>query len=107
MRASTDLGEVGALRGRGGITPPYLDVRALPVASGIGISDIGEQRRSRVVVLGANLAQELYGTGSPLGTRLQINGTAFRVIGVLAAKGSGMGSPDDSVFVPRERSVRA
>jgi putative ABC transport system permease protein len=83
-----------------GVTPAYFEVRALPVASGVGISDDDEQRRSRVVVLGANLASQLYGTGSPLGSRLQINGTAFRVIGVLAAKGSGMGSPDDSVFVP-------
>jgi putative ABC transport system permease protein len=83
-----------------GVTPAYFDVRALPMASGVFISDLDQQRRSRVVVLGASLAQDLYGAGSPLGTRLQINGTAFRVLGVLAAKGSGLGSPDDSVFVP-------
>jgi putative ABC transport system permease protein len=83
-----------------GVTPAYFDVRALPVASGVSISDMDEMRRSRVVVIGANIAQELYGAASPLGTRLQINGNAFRVMGVLAAKGSGMGSPDDSVFVP-------
>jgi putative ABC transport system permease protein len=83
-----------------GVTPAYFDVRALPVQSGVGLSDLDEQRRSRVVVLGASLAQELYGAASPLGTRLQINGAAFRVLGVLAAKGAGMGSPDDSVFVP-------
>jgi putative ABC transport system permease protein len=83
-----------------GVTPAYFDVRAVPVASGVGISELDEQRRSRVVVLGANLAQQLYGSASPLGSRLQINGSAFRVIGVLLGKGSGMGSPDDSVFVP-------
>ncbi len=83
-----------------GVTPAYFDVRSLPVASGIAISDLDQERRSRVVVVGATLAQQLYGSASPIGSRLQINGTAFRVIGVLAAKGSGMGSPDDSVFVP-------
>jgi putative ABC transport system permease protein len=83
-----------------GVTPAYFDVRALPVLSGVTISDLDEQRRSRVVVIGANVAEELYGGASPLGTRLQINGNAFRVMGVLGAKGSGMGSPDDSVFVP-------
>jgi putative ABC transport system permease protein len=83
-----------------GVTPAYFDVRALPMASGVSLSDLDEQRRSRVVVIGANVAQDLYAASSPLGTRLQINGTAFRVVGVLAAKGSGMGSPDDSVFVP-------
>ncbi|HTV25340.1 MAG TPA: ABC transporter permease [Polyangiaceae bacterium] len=83
-----------------GVTPAYFDVRALAVAMGVNISDDDEERRSRVVVLGANVARDLYGTSPPLGTRLQINGSAFRVVGVLAEKGQGMGSPDDSVFVP-------
>ncbi|WP_437595609.1 ABC transporter permease [Sorangium sp. So ce590] len=86
-----------------GITPAYLEVRSLAVASGVAFSDLDEQQRARVVVLGANVARQLYGgnaSGSPLGTRLQINGNAFRVVGVLAEKGSGMGSPDDGVFVP-------
>jgi putative ABC transport system permease protein len=83
-----------------GVTPEYFDVRALPLSSGVSLSDLDVQNRSRVVVIGADLASELYGPSSPLGSKLQINGNAFRVIGVLAAKGSGMGSPDDSVFVP-------
>ncbi|MEY2935508.1 MAG: hypothetical protein RL033_6257 [Pseudomonadota bacterium] len=83
-----------------GVTPEYFDVRALPLASGISLSALDDERRARVAVLGASLAEELYGKSSPLGSRLQVNGNAFRVIGVLAAKGSGMGSPDDSVFVP-------
>ncbi|CAN94985.1 MULTISPECIES: ABC transporter permease [Sorangium] len=86
-----------------GITPAYLEVRSLSVASGVSFSDLDEQQRARVVVLGANVARQLYAanvSASPLGTRLQINGNAFRVVGVLAEKGSGMGSPDDGVFVP-------
>ncbi|XYH93083.1 ABC transporter permease [Sorangium sp. So ce1128] len=83
-----------------GITPAYLDVRSLSMGSGVPFSDLDEQQRARVVILGANVARQLYPGGSPLGTRLQINGSAFRVVGVLAEKGSGMGSPDDGVFVP-------
>ncbi|KYF76830.1 hypothetical protein BE20_06310 [Sorangium cellulosum] len=83
-----------------GITPAYLEVRSLAVASGVGFSELDEQQRARVVILGANVVRQLYPGGSPLGTRLQINGSAFRVVGVLAEKGSGMGSPDDGVFVP-------
>ena len=64
-----------------GVTPAYFDVRALPVASGVSLSDLDEEARSRVVVLGASLASDLYGQASPLGSRLQINGAAFRVIG--------------------------
>ncbi|HVJ14824.1 MAG TPA: ABC transporter permease [Polyangiaceae bacterium] len=83
-----------------GITPEYLEVRSLSVASGVGISEIDVQQRTRVVVIGAGVASELYAGVSPLGTRLSINGKAFRVIGILGEKGSGFGSPDDSVFIP-------
>ncbi|XXY51091.1 ABC transporter permease [Sorangium sp. So ce269] len=83
-----------------GITPAYLEVRSLSMGSGVPFSDLDEQQRARVVILGANVARQLYPGDSPLGTRLQINGSAFRVVGVLAEKGSGMGSPDDGVFVP-------
>ncbi|XXT14860.1 ABC transporter permease [Sorangium sp. So ce429] len=83
-----------------GITPAYLEVRSLAMGSGVPFSDLDEQQRARVVIVGANVARQLYPGGSPLGTRLQINGSAFRVVGVLAEKGSGMGSPDDGVFVP-------
>ncbi|WP_437751703.1 ABC transporter permease [Sorangium sp. So ce1389] len=83
-----------------GITPAYLEVRSLSMGSGVPFSDLDEQQRARVVILGANVARQLYPGGSPLGTRLQVNGSAFRVVGVLAEKGSGMGSPDDGVFVP-------
>ncbi|WP_437729947.1 ABC transporter permease [Sorangium sp. So ce1335] len=83
-----------------GITPAYLEVRSLAMGSGVPFSEHDEQQRARVVILGANVARQLYPGVSPLGTRLQINGSAFRVVGVLAEKGSGMGSPDDGVFVP-------
>jgi putative ABC transport system permease protein len=80
--------------------PASIDVRSLSMSSGVGFTDQDELQRNRVVILGANVAEQLYPSGSPLGTRLQIKGSAFRVVGVLAAKGSGMGSPDDGVLVP-------
>ncbi|AUX44597.1 multidrug ABC transporter substrate-binding protein [Sorangium cellulosum] len=83
-----------------GITPAYLEVRSIATGSGVPFSDLDVQQRARVALIGANVARQLYPGVSPLGTRLQINGNAFRVVGVLAEKGSGMGSPDDGVFVP-------
>jgi putative ABC transport system permease protein len=83
-----------------GVTSAYFDVRSLAFASGVGITELDDQQRTRVVVLGSNVKQQLYGEESPLGSRLQINGKTFRVIGVLAEKGSTMGSPDDGTFVP-------
>ena len=83
-----------------GITPSYMEVCSLAVASGVGFSDLDERQRARTALIGANVAKQLYAGASPLGSRLQINGSAFRVIGVLAEKGAGMESPDDGVYVP-------
>jgi putative ABC transport system permease protein len=83
-----------------GITASYFDVKAVTVGSGVPIGESDEEGRGRVVVIGVNVQTQLYGTSSALGTRLSINGSAFRVIGVLAEKGSSSGSPDDSVYVP-------
>ncbi len=83
-----------------GVTPAYFDIKSLVVSTGIPISDLDVQQRTRVAVLGSGVAADLYGNTSPIGTRLQINGIAFRVVGVLEEKGSGMGSTDDTVLVP-------
>jgi putative ABC transport system permease protein len=83
-----------------GVTAPYFEVKALTVASGVGLGERDEAERGRVVLIGSNVQTQLYGGASALGTRLSINGSAFRVVGVLTEKGAGMGSPDDSVYVP-------
>ncbi|MBK6517643.1 MAG: ABC transporter permease [Polyangiaceae bacterium] len=83
-----------------GVTGAIVDAKSLTLASGIAISDMDDEQRSRIAVLGATVARELYGNASPLGTRLQVNGVAFRVVGVFAEKGSGFQSPDDNVYVP-------
>ena len=84
-----------------GVTPAYMTIRSLEVASGLAFSDEDDAQRRRVAVIGANVAETLFGSGSPLGERIQIRGVAFRVTGVLAPKGEvGMTSPDDLVLVP-------
>src|SRR5690606_15525868 len=84
-----------------GVTESYLSVRALEVGTGLGFAEVDDRERRRVAILGANVASELFGREQPLGARIQIMGIAFRVIGVLAPKGSaGYTSPDDMVLVP-------
>ena len=83
-----------------GISGAYFDVRAIEVAQGLALSQDDIDQRRRVAVLGANVATELFGTESPVGQKIQIKGIAFRVIGLLVAKGAGFGSPDDQTYVP-------
>jgi putative ABC transport system permease protein len=58
--------------------------------------------RSSVVVLGVDVAEDLFGrTEGLVGETVRIEGQPFRVIGVMAKKGGGsFGSEDDAVFIP-------
>lgn len=61
--------------------------------------DVTYQRR--VVVLGSEIWQELFGNESATGKFVRIAGQRFEVLGVFQAKG-GMGwrNPDDDVYIP-------
>lgn len=57
-------------------------------------------------VLGAKAHSELFGTANPLGAILQVGGSRFRVIGVMAPKGQVLGFDlDDTVFIPTTRAL--
>lgn len=57
-------------------------------------------------VLGAKVHQELFGNTNPLGAILQVGGSRFRVIGVMATKGQVLGFDlDDTVFIPTARAL--
>jgi putative ABC transport system permease protein len=58
------------------------------------------------VVLGAKVRTELFGNANPLGALLQVGGSRFRVIGVMASKGNVLGFDlDDTVFIPTARAL--
>jgi putative ABC transport system permease protein len=62
-------------------------------------SDV-EHRRS-VCVLGAEVAEKLFGSDDPLGHRVNVGGYKFRVVGVLEKRGKIFGfNPDLLVIIP-------
>lgn len=84
-----------------GTTPSFLVVRDFETAKGRFFTDIDMKRSNQVAVLGADLAERLFGSNNPVGQQLRIKNTSFQVIGVLAAKGSNLGvNYDDAVLVP-------
>lgn len=56
----------------------------------------------KVVILGATVAENLFGEENPVGREIRIRQTPFEVIGVMARKGQNpMGQDqDDAVFIP-------
>lgn len=84
-----------------GTTPAYLSVRNSAVAQGRFLSATEMNNNSQVVVLGAQLAQTLFGPRSPLGEIIRLNNTSFEVVGVMEEKGSSTGfNRDETAFVP-------
>lgn len=85
-----------------GTTPSYQILRNLTLADGSFISDSNLVTRSTVIVLGANVATQLFGsTSGVVGQSVRLNGQPYRIIGVLEAKGgTSFFSQDDQVIVP-------
>ncbi|CAM5732374.1 MULTISPECIES: ABC transporter permease [Niallia] len=84
-----------------GVTTSYEEVQDITLKSGRNVMDIDLDNRNKVVVLGYNIATELFGFANPVDKTVQIDGTTFKVIGVLAEKGEELtGSVDDSVLIP-------
>ena len=85
-----------------GVTPEYAQVRNYQVLAGEFIQASHVTARSAVAVLGYTTAANLFGEPeSAVGQSIRINGQPFRVIGVLASKGTiGPFSQDDLVMVP-------
>jgi putative ABC transport system permease protein len=85
-----------------GVTDVYFDVSNWKLFEGRLIEPADISTASRVVVLGFKAAENLFGTASPLGMSIQINGKAFTTIGVLDEKGAfnSRWNPDEDVFIP-------
>ena len=57
-------------------------------------------------VLGSKLKQELFADANPLGQRIRIAGSRFRVIGVMESKGQILGFDiDDAVYIPAAKAL--
>lgn len=84
-----------------GVTPGYGIVTNTEVDSGRMITPADVQSAGRVIVLGPTVATKLFGDLDPVGQSVRVDKVPFRVIGVLAAKGSSLGNDnDDLALVP-------
>lgn len=84
-----------------GTSPAYEDIRNVHAQSGRFINDLDLEYRQRVAVIGTAVASELYGTTSPIGKEIKLNGNVFTIVGVLAQKDTGTNqSGDDQIIIP-------
>ena len=84
-----------------GVETGYQTVNNLEIESGMFFSANQISSSSKLAVLGAGIAEELYGEGTnPIGQSIKINGSNLKIQGVLKSTGESMSSSDDTVLVP-------
>ncbi len=85
-----------------GITGDYPMINKPRIYEGRFITDHDVANSSKVVVLGKNIANNLFGTASPLGKYIEVNGVYLRVVGVAGQLSDANIGPrvDDGVVVP-------
>jgi putative ABC transport system permease protein len=83
-----------------GTTPEYMAVSNLETSQGEFFTGNQYQRSTKVAVLGANVAEDLFDTTDPIGQQVRMGTIIVRVIGVLEAKGVAFSSSDDAVYIP-------
>jgi len=82
-----------------GVTPEYLDFASFDAERGRMMSATEVERNHPVVLLGWDVADQLFGEISPLDHTILIQGVHFRVVGVSERKGGMFGSSMDGFAV--------
>src|SRR4051794_38038331 len=67
-----------------GVTADYSFLMDRPIGLGRGLTADDQRRHSAVAVMGATLANKLFGGSDPVGKDLVIEGVPYRIVGVLA-----------------------
>ncbi|NBU80255.1 MAG: FtsX-like permease family protein [Flavobacteriaceae bacterium] len=85
------------------VTYEFVDIQRMEFAEGRFFNELESNSGKQVVVLGYDIAEQLFENVDPIGKTVRLYGNRFTVIGVTKKKGSGMdigGGDDTSAFIP-------
>jgi len=89
-----------------GIGPDFPAAFSIGVAGGRFLPHDDPENARAFVVLGSKVRDELFSNVSPLGSRVEIGGSRFRVVGIMQSKGQVLGVDlDDAVYIPASRAL--
>jgi putative ABC transport system permease protein len=86
-----------------GTEPQFFEVRSWRFQEGSAFAQSDVEYAANVAVIGETVRKNLFGAEDPIGKTIRINNLVFRVVGVLASKGTSaaMGDDqDDTIVVP-------
>lgn len=84
-----------------GTSETYPAIQNLSISRGGFYKQAEINQKSRVLVLGSQMAEDLYGAKNAIGETISINGSDYEIIGVLKeADESGFSNPNNQAYVP-------
>ena len=88
-----------------GTNVDYTEVNNYQIEQGRFISSQDEEKRSQVMVLGSDLAEDLFEEANPIGQKVKVNYEGriymFEVVGLMQEKGNTIaGQLDDQAYIP-------
>ncbi len=110
-RASVDGGELeeAGVYTLAGVKENYASMSNLELSVGEFITDADDENKEKVCILGATVAEEIFGSAiDAYGSVIYIDDRQYVVNGVLQTMGtvsSGI-SPDDAIFIPYETGIK-
>lgn len=86
-----------------GVTANIGDMKTQGPASGRYITDVDDQHRSLVALIGSDIADKLFPGADPIGREIDVDGRPYEVIGVGKPIGTVLGQTQDNyVYIPIE-----
>ncbi|MBC7846662.1 MAG: ABC transporter permease [Flavobacterium sp.] len=85
------------------VSHEFIDIQGLEFDEGRFYTESEANSATPVVVIGKEIAENLFGDFDPIGKKIRLYGQRFTVIGVLKKKGSGLSfgnNNDTSAFIP-------
>lgn len=84
------------------VTDEYYDIEALQIAKGRFFNEQESNSGSPVIVIGDEIANNLFGNFDPIGKQIRVYGQKLTVVGVLKKEGSGLfgDSKDTAAMLP-------
>ncbi|WP_297508993.1 ABC transporter permease [Flavobacterium sp.] len=83
------------------VTHTFINIQGYEFTEGRFFNESESNSGAAVVVIGAELAEGLFGELDPIGKQVRLYGQRFTVVGVLKKKGDGMfGNDDTSAIIP-------
>ncbi len=84
-----------------GTSESYFEIQKLSLNQGVLIKPGDVDNQARIIVLGSQLARDLYGSKEIIGQNIKIEGSDYKVVGILKpAEENGFTNPNSQAYIP-------